>query len=146
MMAYTSKEIASPFLRPEIIKRVADMLNYFLSHLAGPERRKLKVKNPEKYKFDPKELLTKIVTVYLNLYKNESIIHEGADKMETDSEKTLAEAISEDGRSYKDEVFTMAIDVLSKHFLLSPTEIEIFQSFKKLRKKLRTMLSTSKPI
>ena len=135
MMAYTSKEIASPFLRPEIIKRVADMLNYFLSHLAGPERRKLKVKNPEKYKFDPKELLTKIVTVYLNLYKNESIINEGADKMDTGAEKTLAEAISEDGRSYKDEVFTMAIDVLSKHFLLSPTEIEIFQKLQKAAKK-----------
>ena len=135
MMAYTSKEIASPFLRPEIIKRVSDMLNYLLSHLAGPERKKLKVKNPEKYDFDPKELLTKIVTVYLNLYKNESIIHEGADKMETDSEKTLAEAISEDGRSYKDEVFTMAIDVLSKYFLLSPTEIENFRKLQKAAKK-----------
>jgi len=135
MMAYTSKEIAAPFLRPEIIKRVADMLNYFLSHLAGPERRKLKVKNPEKYKFDPKELLTKIVTVYLNLYKNERIINEGVDKMETDSEKTLAEAISEDGRSYKDEVFTMAIEVLSRHFLLSPTEIEIFQKLQQAAKK-----------
>ena len=52
------------------------------------------MKNPEKYKFDPKELLTKIVTVYLNIYKNERIINEGVDKMETDSEKTLAEAIS----------------------------------------------------
>ena len=93
------------------------------------------MKNPEKYKFDPKELLTKIVTVYLNLYKNESIINEGADKMDTGAEKTLAEAISEDGRSYKDEVFTMAIDVLSKHFLLSPTEIEIFQKLQKAAKK-----------
>ena len=105
------------------------------------------MKNLEKYDFDPKELLTKIVTVYLNLYKNESsIIHEGADKMETDSEKTLAEAISEGGRSYKDEVFTMAIDVLSKYFLLSPTEIENFRKHKKLRRKLPTMRSTSKPI
>ena len=46
MMAYTSKEIASPFLRPEIIKRVSDMLNYFLSHLAGPERKKVESEKP----------------------------------------------------------------------------------------------------
>ena len=67
--------------------------------------------------------------------------------MDTGAEKTLAEAISEDGRSYKDEVFTMAIDVLSKHFLLSPTEIEIFPKATKSREKsCGTMPSTSKPI
>ena len=63
------------------------MLNYFLvTSLA--QREKLKVKNPEKYDFDPEELLDKDCHCVLNLYKNESIIHEGVDKMETDSEKT----------------------------------------------------------
>jgi ubiquitin conjugation factor E4 B len=135
MMAYTSKEIASPFLRPEIIKRVADMLNYFLSHLAGPERRKLKVKNPEKYEFNPKDLLTKIVTVYVNLYKTEEMIQGSSDNMEADSDKTFGEAICEDGRSYKDEIFSMAVNVVSNHCLLSPTDIETFQKVQKVAKK-----------
>ena len=36
MMGYTSREIAHPFLRSEMVERVAAMLNYFLLYLAGP--------------------------------------------------------------------------------------------------------------
>lgn len=111
------------------------MLNYFLSHLAGPERRKLKVKNPEKYEFNPKDLLTKIVTVYVNLYKTEEMIQGSSDNMEADSDKTFGEAICEDGRSYKDEIFSMAVNVVSNHCLLSPTDIETFQKVQKVAKK-----------
>jgi hypothetical protein len=39
------------------------MLDYFLLHLTGPERRSLKVKDPEKYFFRPRELLQQIVQV-----------------------------------------------------------------------------------
>ena len=44
---YTSEEVTAPLLAPEMVGRVAAMLNYFLSLLAGPERRRLAVKNPE---------------------------------------------------------------------------------------------------
>lgn len=40
------------------------MLNYFLMQLVGPERRALKVKDPEKYEFRPKELLTQVCSVF----------------------------------------------------------------------------------
>jgi ubiquitin conjugation factor E4 B len=33
------------------------MLNYFLYQLAGPQRKSLTVKDPEKYEFRPKQLL-----------------------------------------------------------------------------------------
>jgi ubiquitin conjugation factor E4 B len=33
------------------------MLNYFLLQLAGPQRKSLTVKDPEKYEFKPKQLL-----------------------------------------------------------------------------------------
>lgn len=48
MLVYTSSEVAAPMLVPEMVDRVANMLNYFLKHLTGSERAKLKVKNPEK--------------------------------------------------------------------------------------------------
>jgi ubiquitin conjugation factor E4 B len=68
MMGYTSRDIAAPFLLPEMVERVAAMLNYFLLFLAGPKRRELKVKDPEKYGWNPKELLALIADV-VGLYK-----------------------------------------------------------------------------
>lgn len=42
------------------VERVASMLNYFLLQLAGPQRRSLSVKDPEKYEFKPKQLLKQV--------------------------------------------------------------------------------------
>lgn len=36
------------------------MLNYFLFQLAGPQRKSLNVKDPEKYEFKPKQLLKQV--------------------------------------------------------------------------------------
>ena len=62
MMRFTSAEAAcaAPFLLPEMIDRVAGMLNYFLAHLAGPERRKLRLQQPDKHGWDPKALLSQL--------------------------------------------------------------------------------------
>jgi len=42
------------------VERIASMLNYFLFQLVGPQRKALKVKEPEKYEFRPKELLSQV--------------------------------------------------------------------------------------
>jgi hypothetical protein len=42
------------------VERVASMLNYFLLQLAGPQRKSLTVKDPEKYEFKPKQLLKQV--------------------------------------------------------------------------------------
>lgn len=60
MLAYTSDEITSPFLLPEMVERVANMLNYFLSQLVGPQRKTLTLRDPEKYEFRPKKLLKQV--------------------------------------------------------------------------------------
>ena len=99
MMGYTSREIAAPFLLPEMVERIAAMLNYFLLYLAGPERRKLKVKDPEKLGWNPKELLSMITEIYLNLFN-------------ADKDEVFVTAIAADGRSYKDEVFVETSNVL----------------------------------
>ena len=64
---YSTKEIQAPFLLPEMVGRVAGMLNYFLKYLTGSERRKLKISNPKEYNFNPKELLVSILEIYLHL-------------------------------------------------------------------------------
>lgn len=42
------------------VERIASMLNYFLLQLVGPQRKALRVKDPEKYEFRPKELLSQV--------------------------------------------------------------------------------------
>jgi Ubiquitin elongating factor core len=48
MLVLTSAAIPAPLLSPEMAARVAEMLNYFLRHLVGPDRAKLRVSDPGK--------------------------------------------------------------------------------------------------
>ena len=56
-------QVTAPFLIPEMVDRLAGMLNYFLKYLTGSERRRLAIRDPEKYSFKPRELLLSIIQV-----------------------------------------------------------------------------------
>ncbi len=43
LLATSTQQITAPFLLPEMVERLAAMLNYFLLYLTGPERKSLKV-------------------------------------------------------------------------------------------------------
>ncbi|KAL9258652.1 putative ubiquitin conjugation factor E4, partial [Drosera capensis] len=101
MLAFTSEQITAPFLLPEMVERVASMLNYFLLQLVGPQRKSLSLKDPEKYEFDPKKLLTQIVNIYVHLARG-------------DKRNVFAGAICKDGRSYNDQLFGAAADILRR--------------------------------
>ncbi|KAK8644354.1 hypothetical protein V6N13_123663 [Hibiscus sabdariffa] len=101
MLAFTSEQITAPFLLPEMVERVANMLNYFLLQLVGPQRKSLTLKDPEKYEFRPKELLKQIVRIYVHLAKG-------------DAKNIFPAAISSDGRSYNEQLFSAAADVLRR--------------------------------
>ncbi|KAJ6936510.1 ubiquitin conjugation factor E4 [Populus alba x Populus x berolinensis] len=101
MLTFTSEQITAPFLLPEMVDRVANMLNYFLLQLVGPQRKSLTLKDPEKYEFRPKQLLKQIVCIYVHLARG-------------DNENIFPAAISKDGRSYNEQLFTAAADVLRR--------------------------------
>ncbi|GAB2287734.1 E3 ubiquitin-protein ligase pub1 [Dionaea muscipula] len=101
MMAFTSEQITAPFLLPEMVERVASMLNYFLLQLVGPQRKSLSLRDPEKYEFRPKKLLMQIVNIYIHLASG-------------DERNVFPAAISKDGRSYSDQLFSAAADLLRK--------------------------------
>ncbi|KAK4801358.1 hypothetical protein SAY86_021845 [Trapa natans] len=101
MLSYTSEQITAPFLLPEMVERVASMLNYFLLQLVGPQRRSLTLKDPEKYEFRPKQLLKQIVRIYVYLARG-------------DMKNIFPAAISKDGRSYNEQLFGAAADVLRR--------------------------------
>lgn len=86
------------FCKLEIVDRLAAMLDYNLNQLVGPKYRDLKVKNPEEYKFNPRQLLTDICFIFLNLSK----------------EHIFIEAVSRDARSFKKELFYKAESIISK--------------------------------
>jgi hypothetical protein len=42
-LSVSTSEVTGPFMLPEMVDRLAGMLNYFLLYLAGPQRKILKV-------------------------------------------------------------------------------------------------------
>ncbi|MCL7039265.1 hypothetical protein MKW94_026029 [Papaver nudicaule] len=100
MLAFTSEQITAPFLLPQMVDRIANMLNYFLVQLAGPTRKSLSLEKTNKQcGFDRKRLLKKIVSIYVQIARE-------------DKENTFAAAIGNDGRSYSDQLFTEVLNIV----------------------------------
>ena len=106
-------ETKEPFMVPEIVNRFAVMLNHNLEALVGPRCRNLIVKNPEKYRFDPKHLLSDILQVFLNL----------SDQGE------FARGVASDERNYRKELFERAAGIARKSAIKSEDEIEKLRLF-----------------
>lgn len=113
MLNYLSKDVPQPFLRKELLGRVATMLNYFLVELAGPTCQNLKVKNMDRYNFDPKYLLTEITDTYINLSKFDEFAH----------------AVAEDERSFKATVFEKVSGILKRISKRSEAYVRQFDEF-----------------
>lgn len=112
MMKLFTETLSASFTMPEIVDRVAAMLDYTLETLAGPKSTNLKVENPEKYQFRPKVLLAEFADIFLNLGVSQSFI----------------EAVARDGRSYKPETFKAASRILIRYSLKSPEEIKAWEN------------------
>lgn len=102
-----------PFMTPEIVDRLAAMLTYNLDALVGPRCQDLKVKNPEKYRFNPRELLGEILQVFINLSDQGAFVR----------------AVAGEGRSYRKELFERGAGIARKFALKSETEIEQLRLF-----------------
>ena len=132
MFHYLTQDIKEPFLRPELVDRLAAMLNFNLKQLSGSKCKNLKVRNtffpsifddfvaiffslkvrnPEKYNWDPKWLLSHLVDIYVHL----------------DSD-TLAAALANDQRSFSMETFQGAIMRIQKNLSMSHSDVEKFKA------------------
>ncbi|KAL9045404.1 MAG: hypothetical protein Q9214_001541 [Letrouitia sp. 1 TL-2023] len=121
MLKLFTEALADSFTMPEIVQRLADMLDYNLDVLVGPKRKDLVVENPKEYGFQPGVLLGEIVDVYLNLGRKESFVL----------------AVARDGRSYKPANFEEARRILATKLSRSTREVDawisLFQRFKKAK-------------
>jgi ubiquitin conjugation factor E4 B len=114
MMKLFTAALSESFTMPEIVQRLADMIDYNLDTLVGSKSRDLKVQNPEKYHFNPRALLAEIIDIYLNLGGSDRFI----------------EAVAKDGRSYKPANFDRASAILEKYSLKSKEELQAWQALK----------------
>lgn len=107
MLKLFTEALADSFTMPEIVQRLADMLDYNLDAMVGPKSSDLKVENPSEYGFEPRALLAEIIDVYLNLKEKENFVF----------------AVARDGRSYKPTNFEKAAMIMKRHVLKSPEEL-----------------------
>nr|CAD7569871.1 unnamed protein product [Timema californicum] len=91
-----TSEITSIFCHPTMVERIASMLNYFLYHLVGPNKKNFKVKDQKEYEFDPANTVLNICKIYVHLVDSDA----------------FCSAVSQDGRSYSPQLFSLAEDVL----------------------------------
>ncbi|KAG8932849.1 hypothetical protein FRC03_000161 [Tulasnella sp. 419] len=103
----------APFMTPEIVDRLAAMLDYNLDALVGPRCQNLHVKNMDKYRFNPRQLLSDILQVYLNLSDQPEFVR----------------AVAGEGRSYDKRLFERAAAIATKRALKSGPEIEQLMMF-----------------
>jgi ubiquitin conjugation factor E4 B len=107
MLKLFTEALADSFTKQEVVVRLAHMLDYNLEALVGPRRSNLKVKNPEDYGWNPKQMLAEVTDVYLNLQSKQSFI----------------DAVATDGRSYRPEYWAEAHKTLARYALKSPEQL-----------------------
>ena len=108
MLRLFTEALADSFTKPEIVQRLADMLDYNLEAMVGPKSSNLKVDNLEEYHFRPRQLLSEIIEVYLNLRNKENFVL----------------AVARDGRSYKPATFQQATERLVHNSLMSAQKVK----------------------
>jgi ubiquitin conjugation factor E4 B len=115
MMRLFTETLSEAFTMPEIVHRLAGMLDYNLDILTGPKSRTLKVENPEKYFFNPKTLLPELVDIYLNLGNSRSFV----------------EAVAADGRSYKPATMAATAHILRTKHLKDEKDVRAWDALAK---------------
>ncbi|XP_064461145.1 ubiquitin conjugation factor E4 B-like [Ornithodoros turicata] len=120
MLHYLTTDIKEPFLRPELVDRLAAMLNFNLQQLCGPKCKDLKVQNPEKYGWEPRRLLDQLTDVYLHL----------------DCPPFRA-AVGRDERSYSAALFRDAAARMRKALIKTTAQVEQFEHLAQRVEELR---------
>ncbi|KAG2066491.1 hypothetical protein BDR04DRAFT_1106685 [Suillus decipiens] len=123
-------ETKGPFMMPEIVDKLAAMLDYNLDALVGPKCGELRVQDPEKYKFSPRQLLSDILQVYINLSDQEEFVR----------------AVANDGRSYKRELFEAAMETARRVPLKTEAEISIVRSFVSKVEEMKTTIEAEEDL
>jgi ubiquitin conjugation factor E4 B len=98
MLHFLSSGIVKPFMLPELVDRVAAMLNDFLSKIVGPKCTEVKVRNAAELHFDARQLLVWLTEIYVHFSE----------------EPAFCKAVASDGKSYSPALFEAALSTLKR--------------------------------
>lgn len=105
-------EAPEPFLMGEIVDRLAASLDFNLNVLAGPRCQELRVQDKEKYRFRPRELLSDILQIIINLGNREAYVA----------------ATAKDGRSYSKGLFDNAMRIAARAGIKGDQQLLVLRS------------------
>ncbi|KAL1722762.1 ubiquitin elongating factor core-domain-containing protein [Schizophyllum commune] len=117
-------ETKAPFMMPEIVDRLAAMLDYNLNALIGPRYQELRVRDPEKLSFNPRQLLSDIIQIFINLSDQPEFVR----------------AVANDGRSYSKELFMRAAAKAVQRTLKTEQEVQVLYAFVEKVEEARTTI------
>lgn len=107
MLKLFTEALGDSFTRKEVVVRLAHMLDYNLEALVGPKKANLRVENAEEYGWHPRQMLSDIADVYLNLKEKRAFI----------------DSVATDGRSYRPEYFDTAKEIMERFALKAPEQL-----------------------
>ncbi|CDW72140.1 u box domain-containing protein [Stylonychia lemnae] len=96
LLEKVSSNVREPFITEELGEKFANAVNYCIDSLVSQKGLKLKINNPERFNFEPRELLINILCIYANMSE----------------EQVFLQNVVKDSRSYKDETFQKALRLL----------------------------------
>ena len=98
LLAKITLHCPEPFISAELGKKFAEATNFCLDQLCSDKGLRFKIKNPERFYFEPKELLANLIQMYCNMRKLPQF---------------HANVVS-DERSYSRETFNKASKILAR--------------------------------
>lgn len=67
LLAKVTTHVQDPFVSELLGEKFAQALNFCLDQMTTEKGLKFKIKNPERFHFEPKELLINIIAMYANM-------------------------------------------------------------------------------
>ncbi len=111
MVTYLTELAVQPLMCDELCDKVTCMINFYLRQMVGKKYGELNVRHPERFKFEPREMLLKLMSIFLRLGK----------------EKKFVESCAKDLRSFVPEEFRHGLAVLARNKLGTAGERAQFQ-------------------
>lgn len=123
LLSKVTDQCQEPFISEELSDKFAQAVNFCLDQMVTQKGLKFKIKNPDRFYFEPKDLLIDLVTMYSNMSH--------LDKFK--------ESVIKDGRSYSIETFEKAVKILNSTKKNIIVDGKYREKFEKLAAELQSM-------
>jgi ubiquitin conjugation factor E4 B len=100
-----------PFVMPEVVDRMGQMVAFFVAQLVGPSVEALRIEHRERVNFHPRTLLTEILSIFLHLAGRDDFLR----------------SVAADQRSFTPELFVSAAALARKRALLSERQLQVLE-------------------